>query len=97
MGNVHSARECEAAHRKKGFVVSVDGNHVFYRFLNKTGDVVVFTKISHGPKGRTLSAKLISDMARQCLLTKQQYLDFIDCKMSEEAYREILRQHEFNV
>jgi len=42
--------------------------------------------------GSTLCAKLISLMARQLHLTKNQFLDLIDCPLDEEGYRAILRK-----
>jgi len=40
---------------------------------------------------------LISQMARQHRLTKAQFLDFIDCTVSEEDYRAILREQDMMV
>ena len=42
--------------------------------------------------GRSLSAKLIGEMARQLHLTKKQFLQLIDCTMTKEMYREILHE-----
>jgi hypothetical protein len=50
------------------------------------------TMMSHGMTGGTFSANLTSDMAHQCRLTKDQFLDFIDCRMSEEEYRELINE-----
>lgn len=97
MGNVHSAQKGESALRKKGFQRLADGDHIHFIFFNKNEEAVVRTKISHGPKGRTLSVKLISEMAKQCQLTKQQYLDFVECRLSEDEHREILREKGFDV
>ena len=36
-------------------------------------------------------------MARQHRLTKAQFLDFIDCTVSEEDYRAILREQDMMV
>jgi hypothetical protein len=42
--------------------------------------------------GETVGVELIVLMARQCRLTKKQFLSLIDCPMDETEYREILRQ-----
>ena len=42
--------------------------------------------------GETIGVELIALMARQCRLTKKQFLSLIDCPMDETAYREILQQ-----
>jgi hypothetical protein len=79
--------------RKKGFHRRMDGKHVEYRFQTQEGfDMPIFTQMSHGMMGYTLSVDLISKMARQLRLTKQQFLDLIDCRLSESGYREIIER-----
>jgi len=96
MGNVRSGRNIDSALRKKGFFRDSDGDHVHYYLLRDTGErTSIKTKMSHGILGSTLSADLISKMARQLHLTKDQFLDLIDCTLSEEDYRTIL--HEQNM
>ncbi|MDR1963036.1 MAG: hypothetical protein LBQ50_04600, partial [Planctomycetaceae bacterium] len=89
MSKAYLGREVDSAFRKKGFIRNVSGNHIWYIFLNKTGaGYITQTKMSHGMMGSTLSSDLISKMARQLRLTKQQFLDLIDCRLSESGYRE---------
>jgi hypothetical protein len=40
--------------------------------------------------GSTINIGLICRMARQLRLTKQQFLDLIDCRLSESGYRNIV-------
>ena len=91
MSNVRSGRDIDAALRKKGFTRRIDGKHLRYSFIlpeeSKGG---ITTLMSHGTFGETIGAPLISQMARQLLLTKKQFLDLIDCTMDEEGYREIV-------
>ena len=87
MGSTRRGRDIDAALRKKGFHRSVSGDHIFYHF----GDTDIRTKMSHGMMGHSLSADLISRMARQLRLTKKQFLDLIDCTLDEEGYRAILQ------
>ena len=42
--------------------------------------------------GETIGDNLISRMSRQIRLTKTQFLDFVDCTISEESYREIIQE-----
>ena len=85
------ARDIDAALCKKGFK-KTNGDHVWYYFYDRqTGATLAQTKISHGAMGMTIGAKLISQMARQLHLTKAQFLELIDCTLSEEDYREILK------
>ena len=88
MGRVRKGREINAALCKKGFRQEIDGDHICY-FLN---GAKVKTKISHGMMGRTLGPELLSLMSRQLHLDKTRFLDFIDCKVSEEDHRTILRE-----
>ncbi len=92
MGKVYSGRTIEAALLKKGFLKESDGDHIRYYFPNKARtDWVVRTKISHGMQGKTIDSWLLTQMARQLHLTKAQFLELIDCTLSEEDYREILK------
>jgi hypothetical protein len=74
MSKVYSGRVVEAALCGKGFLKESDGDHIRYYLPNATGtDRIVRTKISHGMKGSTLDAWLLSQMARQLHLTKKQF------------------------
>ena len=91
MGRVRKGRDIDAALCKKGFRLETDGDHVCY-FLRGSN---VKTKVSHGAMGDTIGTNLISRMARQLHLTKQQFLNLIDCPLDEENYRSILRRAGF--
>lgn len=92
MGNTRTGREVESALRKKGFVVKSDGKHIRFYLLGEQGEKTgIATLISHGMGGQAIGADLITQMARQLHLTKRQFLNFIDCTVSEMEYREILR------
>ena len=87
MSNVRSRRDIDAALCKKGFDKSLKGKHIFYT-LSDSDEIK--TMMSHGAMSATLGAELISRMARQLHLTKNQFLDLIDCILDEDGYREIL-------
>ena len=97
MSSVRSGRSVDAALRKKGFLRSVDSDHLVYRLFGSNGELFARTKISHGMLGSSLSADLISKMAKQTRLTKKEFLDLIDCPMNEEQYRKILAEKGFAV
>ena len=93
MSRIRSARNIDSALCKKGFRRNVSHDHVYYFLIDSTGnDVGIVTKISHGMGGSTIGVPLISAMSRQLHLSKQQFLDFIDCTLTEEQYRTILRE-----
>jgi hypothetical protein len=92
MSNTRSGRSIDAALRKKGFLRSVDSDHVVYRLFSTEKELLARTKMSHGMFGSSISVHLLSVMARQLHLTKAQFLELIDCTMDEKQYREILRK-----
>ena len=93
MSSVRSGRDIDSALVKKGFRRFRDGDHVRYRYYSlDNAEPVARTKISHGMMGNTIGAKLINEMARQLRLSKTQFLNLIDCPISEEDYRILLRE-----
>jgi len=83
-------RLVEASLVTKGFEQK-DGDHHYYFYCSVVGKkTAVFTKTSHTLKMKTISDELLSQMARQCKLTKQQFLDLVDCPMNRETYEKIL-------
>ncbi len=98
MGNSRPAKDIDAALRKKGFGCKTKSDHFRYTYFLPDGTKTdIQTKISHGMGNTSLSADLISKMARQLHLTKKQFLNFIDCTLSEEMYREILKEQEIGI
>jgi hypothetical protein len=93
MGSTRKGRDVDAALRKKGFRCNAKGDHLFYYFSGAS----ITTKMSHGMMSSSLSADLISRMARQLHLTKKQFLELIDCTLTEEQYRNILSEQDVGV
>ncbi len=91
MSRVRSAKDIDAALRKKGFRRYMDGKHIQYFFQTLDGrDSPIMTFISHGMGSTTIGDSLLGKMARQLHLTKSQFLALIDCTLDETGYREIL-------
>jgi hypothetical protein len=88
MGSTRKGRDIDAALRKKGFHRDVSGDHIVFYYDNTR----ISTKMSHGIMGRSLSSKLIGDMARQLHLSTRQFLALIDCPLNETGYRAILQE-----
>lgn len=78
----------------KGFVLRVDGDHRFFDF-ELDGKRHFFTKVSHGTK--EISIQLLTKMARQCHLSKAEFLNLVDCPMSKEEYEKNLRDNKIVV
>jgi hypothetical protein len=81
----------ETALQQKGFQLQKNGDHRYY-FFYLDEKIVAKTKVSHGTKYKDLSNDLISYMARQCHLNKNDFLAFVDCSISQQQYEKILRQ-----
>ena len=83
-------RNVEQALTNKGFQKS-GGDHRYFHYYAKSGKKSrVFTKTSHG--NRELSDSLLSMMAKQCRLTKGDFLQLVDCPLDQDAYEAKLTQ-----
>ncbi len=82
-------KEVEGAFSQKGFALYEQADHRYYFFF-LNGKQVVRTKVSHGTKYKDLGDDLLTQMARQCKLTKSQFLRLVDCPMSQEEYESTL-------
>ena len=83
-------RNVEQALEKKGFVRS-NRDHKYYLYHTKEGKKSpIRTHTSHGSGYKTLDDHLVSQMARQCKLTKKQFENLIDCPLDRSGYEEIL-------
>ncbi|MDR3197072.1 MAG: hypothetical protein LBU34_04300 [Planctomycetaceae bacterium] len=83
--------EIEKALSQKGFQLQENKDHRYY-FFRVNGKSITKTKVSHGIKYKDLSDDLISQMAKQCRLSKNDFLKFIDCSMSQQQYENQLQQ-----
>jgi hypothetical protein len=65
--------------------------HFFYSF--KTGGLTtsILTQVSKGSSYHKLDEWHLKQMAKQCHLTIEQFLDLVDCSMSRSEYEHHLR------
>ncbi len=83
----------EAALQAKGFV-KVEGDHHFFIYLTRDGRKTrARTKTSHSPKRREIADNILGQMARQCLLTKPDFLRLVNCPMSRDDFDRKLADH----
>ncbi len=81
---------------KKGFLQDQGNHHYFIYFTFDGKKTPIKTKTSHGSKKyKTLGPELLSQMARQCHLTKPDFKDLIECPMDQKSYEK--RLHEQNL
>ena len=84
-------RDVEAALEGKGFQ-KVNGDHNYYVYWSTEGKKsMAKTKTSHG-SGRDISDDLLSKMARQCGVTKPNFLKLVDCPLQRAEYESLLKQ-----
>lgn len=85
------SREIKESLENKGFSMS-NADHKKYILFVKGTKTSVWTKVSHGSKS-DIGDPLLSMMARQLRLRKNQFLDLIDCPMSHDDYLIILHDN----
>ena len=81
--------------KKKGFIESETKSvdHIWLNFLYAGKVRRAKTKVSHS--GKDLEDFHISNMAKQIYLKKSEFLDFVNCPLSEDEYVKILRDKGF--
>jgi len=83
---VVDAKKALKSLKKKGFS-EYDGDHKFLEYYHK-GKLILHTKISHGEK--ELNSYLIAQMSKQCKISKNEFLDLVNCPLSATAYNRML-------
>ncbi len=81
-----SRRDIESALERKGFERR-EGDHS--RFIYHTPDgkkTKIKTKTSHGSGSKSIGDSLLGVMAKQCFLTKSDFLDLVDCPLDREGF-----------
>jgi predicted RNA binding protein YcfA (HicA-like mRNA interferase family) len=74
---------------KKGFKKQ-EGSHHFYLYYHD-GKLVAKTMVSHNDQ--EIGNKLISKMYKQCCISKDEFLDLVNCPLDQEGYIKILKSN----
>jgi len=83
--------DIERSLKKKGFLTH-DTHHKYLIYISADGSRTrVRTKLSHGALPKSISDELINTMAKQCRLTKNEFIDLVKCPLDQEKYEAILR------
>jgi len=86
-------RTIESSLERKGFR-RIEGDHSFFVYYTEDGKKTrARTKTSHGSGSRTIGDALLGQMAKQCWLTKQQFISLVDCPLDREGFETIARQN----
>jgi hypothetical protein len=79
-----------SALKTKGFVEE-PGDHIILVYYTASGKkTTARTMTSHSPKMKDISDPLITQMARQCKLSKSDFLALVDCPMTREKFEQAL-------
>lgn len=79
-------RDIDASLQRKGFKRD-EGDHHYYIYHNLAGrKTIKKTKISMGTSHKTIGDPLLAQMARQIGVTKQRFLELVDCTLDQAGY-----------
>lgn len=93
MNRTIPAREVAPALQRKVFLVQETHHTRFIYYTSDGRKSSIHTKISHSHK--EISTTNIKNMAEQCKLTTQQFVQMIACTISKEQYEQILIKGEY--
>ena len=83
-------RHVETGLQNKGFRLE-NSHHRFFIYYTQAGEkTAVRTRTSQG--GNELDDYLLGQMAKQCHLTKANFLQLVDCPFSQTAYENQLAE-----
>jgi predicted RNA binding protein YcfA (HicA-like mRNA interferase family) len=85
-------RDIQRSLPDKGFSRE-EGDHIYFSFVHEGKDCGISTYISHGE--REIGDSLISRMARQVKLSKQDFVRLVGCPMDHGEYVETLKEQGF--
>lgn len=74
---------------RKGFRQRNGGDKYYHLFVDGL-KTPVFTFVSHGEK--EIHDGLLGQMAKQTRLVKREFLELVDCPLTEEQYVQLLRE-----
>lgn len=86
---VFKASKVRRSLEKKGFIEENNHHKMFFLYNDEGKRLPISTKMSHN--GQEINDYLISHMAKQVCLNKEQFIDLIECPLSKEQYIGILR------
>ena len=88
-------RDVRAALEAKGFAIEEGRKHVHFVYIDKQGRTTAArTMLSHGAGGSDLGDNLLSQMARQVGLRRNEFLRLVDCPMSRQELDEKVASRE---
>lgn len=81
----------ESALKKKGFVLE-PGDHRYYTLFVDGQRTHIMTFVSRGTGHKQIGSPLIAEMAKQMKLSKKEFLEFVECRLSHASLVAKLRE-----
>lgn len=72
--------------KSQGFKEERDRYYIVLKFSNKGAYAGIRTKLSHSSKFAEIDEEQISRMAKQCKVTKKQFVGLVECTVSQAGY-----------
>lgn len=83
-------RKVEQSLSAKGFEVDESDHHRFVYYTTKGKLTTIRTKTSHSKKMKDIGDPLVGAMAKQVRLTRDQFVNLINCPLSRREYERLL-------
>ena len=87
--------DIESALMKKGFEKRDGAKHTIFTYRHQGLTTPIFIKLSRGSGYKNIGDSLLAQISKQVRLTKQHFLRLVDCPMSAEEYKNVLRSSGF--
>ena len=76
--------------KQKGFEKDNRHHKYFYYVTTKNVWTTIKTRVSHKSSGTDIGKGLIGEMAKQCKISKENFIKLIDCTLSQTEYERLL-------
>ena len=83
-------RKVESALRRKGFKADETHHHRFVFHASDGRPTSIRTQTSHSRRYKTLGDDLLGEMARQCRISKADFLGLVDCDLTRDVYETMI-------
>ena len=81
--------------KRKGFTRDNRTKHIFFIYHDKEGKKPgISTFVSRGSDYKSLGDNLVGTMAEQRCLTTAQFVDLVNCPMSQDEYDDLVTEAE---
>ena len=84
-------KDIESSLIKKGFKKKEGKKHIKFFYCDEDGVKTRVTTLLSRSSYKEINDKWVGDMARQCRLSKDDFIDFVECALSHEDYDQHLR------